>query len=70
MSLVALWEPLVCSHDISHSRAQQASITYLAATSVTQMVTHPSTHQAQSYLTAVIGLQTVTPCQLVLTDLS
>ena len=32
--LVALCEPLVCSYDISHSRAQQASITSLAASSV------------------------------------
>ena len=33
-SWVALCEPLVCSYDISQSRAQQASITSLAASSV------------------------------------
>ena len=33
-SWVALCEPLVCSYDISHSRAWQASITSLAASSV------------------------------------
>ena len=33
-SWVALCEPLVCSYDISHSRAQQASITSLAASSM------------------------------------
>ena len=62
-SWVVLYKPLVCSYDISHSRAWQASITSLAATSVSQMVTHLSTNQAQSYLTSVIRLWTVTPCQ-------
>ena len=40
MSWGALWEPLVCSYDISHSRTWEASITSLAATSVSQTVTH------------------------------
>ena len=55
-SWVALWEPLVCSYDISHSRAWQASITPLAATSVSQIVTHPSTNRAQSCLTSIQSL--------------
>ena len=58
-----LWESLACSYDISHSRTQQVSITSLAATSVSQTVTHPSTKWAQSHLTSVIGLWVVTPCQ-------
>ena len=49
-----LWT-LVCWLDLSHSRAQQASMTSLAATSVAQMVTHPSTNWTQSCLTSVIG---------------
>ena len=63
MGWVALCEPLVCSYDISHSKAWQASITSLAATSVAQTVTHPSTNQAQSCLTSVIRPWTVAPCQ-------
>ena len=59
----ALWEPLVCSYDISHSRTWQVSTTSLAATSVSQTVTHPGTNWAQSCLTSVLGLQIVTPCQ-------
>ena len=51
---------LVCSYDISHSRAQKASITSLAATSVSQPVTHLSTNQAQSCSTSVIRPWTVT----------
>ena len=34
MSWGTLWEPLVCSYDISHSRTWQVSITSLAATTV------------------------------------
>ena len=63
MSWGALWEPFVCSYDISHSRTWQVSITSLAATSVSQMVTHPSSNQGQSCLTSVLRLQMVTPCQ-------
>ena len=54
---------IVCSYDISHSRTQQVYITSLAATSMSQMVTHPSTNRAQSCLTSVIRLQMVAPCQ-------
>ena len=54
IDMTALWE-IVCSYDISHSSAWQASITSLAATSVSQMVTHLSTNWAQSCLTSVIG---------------
>ena len=64
MSWVAICEPLVCSYDVSHSRAWQASVTSLAATSVAQMVTHPSTNWAHSCLTSVIRPQMVAPCQL------
>ena len=63
MSWVALCEPLVCSYDISHSRALQTLITSLAASSMAQMVTHPSPNWVQSCLTSVIGPCTVTPCQ-------
>ena len=59
MSWVALCEPLVCSYEISHSRAWQASITSLAATSVAQMVTHPSTNWAQSCLTKITEVQNI-----------
>ena len=38
-------------------------MTSLAATSLSQMVTHPSINQAQSSLTSVIRLWMVTPCQ-------
>ena len=62
-SWVALWEALVCSYDITHSRAWQAPITSLTATSVSQTVTHPSTNWVQSCLGSVIRLQTVTCCQ-------
>ena len=55
--------PLLCWYDISHSRTLQVSITSLAATSVSQTVTHPSTNWAQSCLTSVSGLWMVTPCQ-------
>ena len=34
MSWVALCEPLVCSYDVCHSRAWQASVTSLAASSI------------------------------------
>ena len=64
MSLGALWESYVCSYDISHNRTQQVSITSFTATSVSQMVTHPSTNWTHSCLTSVIGLQVVAPCQL------
>ena len=43
-----------------HTRCQSHP---LAATSMSQMVTHPSTNQAQSHLTSVIRLWIVTPCQ-------
>ena len=59
----ALWEPLVCSYDKGHSRTWQVSITCLAATSVSQTATYPSTNQAQSCLTSVIVPWTVMPCQ-------
>ena len=58
----ALWEPLACSYDISHSRTWKVSITSLAATSVSQMVIHPSTNQAQNCLTSVIRPWMVAPC--------
>ena len=56
MSWGALWKPLVCSYDIRLSRTWQVSITSLAATSVSQMITHPSTNPAQSCLTSVIRI--------------
>ena len=52
---------LICSYDISHSRTWQVSITSLAATNVSQTVTHPSTNWAQGFLTSVIRPQMVTP---------
>ena len=69
MSFGALSEPLVCSYDKSHSRTWHVSITSLAATGVSQMVTHPSTNQAQGCLTSVFGLWMVTPCQPFLLNL-
>ena len=56
MSLEALWDPLVCSYDISHSGTQHVTITYLAASTVSWMVTHPSIIKACVWLTSVIRL--------------
>ena len=53
MSWGAPWEPHVCSYDISNSNTWQVSITSLAATSVSQMVTHPGTNWIHSCITSV-----------------
>ena len=59
MSWEALWDPLVCSCDISHNGTWQVTIT----SSASQTVTHPSINQAHGCPTSVIGLQMVVPCQ-------
>ena len=69
MSWGALWEHLVCSYDISHSRTWQVSIRSLADTNVSQTIAHPSTNQAQSCLTPVIRPQMVAPGQRGSTDI-
>ena len=64
MSWGALWEPLVCSYDISHSGTRQVTTTSLAASTVSWMVTHPSIDWAHGCLTSVIGPRMASPCQL------
>ena len=59
----ALWDPLVCSYDISHSGTQQVTITSLAASTVSWIFAPPSINWACGCLTSVIGPLMVAPCQ-------